>query len=135
MATQQHPAFDPNQQLPGVEAPRIAGIRKDYCGSGAQDGGGIEDSQLRAAAEAEARTWTEQEPDGKVAAMEAKWKATKAAIEEKLTELRAAINNGQTLTGDAEIFIASSSGLRSSLQQTKEMFKKVGEPMWRWRAI
>ena len=42
MATQQFPAFDPNQPLAGVEAPRIAGIRKDYCGSSAQDGAGIE---------------------------------------------------------------------------------------------
>jgi len=127
MATQQFPAFDPNQPLAGVEAPRIAGIRKDYCGSSAQDGAGIEDSQLRAAAAAEAQSWNEQESDGKATSIEEKWKATKAAIEAKLTEFRAVINNGQTLTGDAEIFIASSSALRSSLQQTKEMLKKVGE--------
>ena len=31
MATQQHPAFDPNQPIVAAELPRISGVRKDYC--------------------------------------------------------------------------------------------------------
>ena len=33
MATQQHPAFDPNQPIVAAEFPRIGGLRKDYVGA------------------------------------------------------------------------------------------------------
>ena len=90
MATQQHPAFDPNQPIPGVEAPRVSGLRKDYC-SGAQNAVDIGDSELHAAAETEARSWSELDPDGKIVAIEAKWKAVKAVVDAKLVEIRNAM--------------------------------------------
>ena len=68
MATQQHPAFDPSQQIPGVEPPRIGGLRKDYCGA-VQSGVEIGDSELRAAADAEARSWSDLDSDGKIVAI------------------------------------------------------------------
>ena len=82
-------------------------------------------SELRAAAEAEARSWSELDADGKIVAIEAKWKAVKAAVEAKLIEIRDAMTIGMKTTGDAEIFFASAAALRSSLQQTKAMLKKV----------
>jgi hypothetical protein len=49
MATQQHPAFDPNQPMVATELPRIGGLRKDYVGAGQNTE--IGDAELRAAAE------------------------------------------------------------------------------------
>ena len=69
MATQQHPAFDPNQPIVAAELPRIGGLRKDYIG--AVKGTEIGDDELRAAAEAEARSWSELDADGKIVAIEA----------------------------------------------------------------
>ena len=69
MATQQHPAFDPNQPIVAAELPRIGGLRKDYVG--AVSATEIGDDELRAAAEAEARSWTELDADGKIVAIEA----------------------------------------------------------------
>jgi len=126
MATQQHPAFDPSQQVPGTELPRIGGLRKDYCGN-VQSGVEIGDAELRAAAENEARSWSELDADGKIVAIEAKWKAVKAVIEAKLVELRDANSPDKKPVGDAQIFMASAAALRSSLQQTKAMLKKVGD--------
>ncbi|MBV9888315.1 MAG: hypothetical protein JO119_17350, partial [Acidobacteria bacterium] len=82
MATQQHPAFDPNQPIVAGELPRIGGLRKDYFG--AVQNTEIGDDELRAAAETEAHSWSELDADGKIVAIEAKWKAVKAAIEAKL---------------------------------------------------
>ena len=125
MATQQHPAFDPNQPIVAAELPRIGGLRKDYVGAGQNSE--IGDDELRAAAEAEARSWSELDADGKIVAIEAKWKAVKAVVEAKLVELRDANSPGQKPMGDAQIFMASAAALRSSLQQTKAMLKKVGD--------
>ena len=66
----------------------MAGLRKDYVGSGAQNAVEIGDSELRAAAETEARSWSELDADGKIVAIEAKWKAVKAVVEAKLVEIR-----------------------------------------------
>ena len=126
MATQQHPAFDPNQPIVAAELPRIGGLRKDYVGAGQNTE--IGDKELRAAAEAEARSWSELDADGKIVAIEAKWKAVKAAVEAKLIEIRDAMTIGMKTTGDAEIFFASAAALRNSLQQTKAMLKKVARP-------
>ncbi|MBV8514929.1 MAG: hypothetical protein JO260_06480, partial [Acidobacteria bacterium] len=125
MATQQHSAFDPNQPLVAAELPRIGGLRKDYVG--AVESAEIADHELRAAAETEAQSWSELDADGKIVAIEAKWKAVKAVIEAKLIELRDANSPSQKPVGDAQIFMASAAALRSSLQQTKAMLKKVGD--------
>ena len=125
MATQQHPAFDPNQPIVAAELPRIGGLRKDYVG--AVSATEIGDDELRAAAEAEARSWTELDADGKIVAIEAKWKTVKTAVEAKLIEIRDAMSIGMKTIGDAEIFFASAAALRSSLQQTKAMLKKVAD--------
>jgi hypothetical protein len=93
MATQQHPAFDPNQPIVAAELPRVSGLRKDYL-RGAQSDALIGDEELRAAAEAEARSWSELDPDGKIEAIEAKWKNVKAVLEAKLVELRNAMTIG-----------------------------------------
>src|ERR1700759_2619017 len=125
MATQQHPAFDPNQPIVAAELPRIGGLRKDYCAG--VENAEITDNELRAAAESEARSWSELDADGKIVAIEAKWKAVKTAVETKLIEIRDAMSIGMKTTGDAEIFFASAAALRSSLQQTKAMLKKVAD--------
>ena len=125
MATQQHPAFDPNQPIVAAELPRIGGLRKDYIGAGQNSE--IGDAELRAAAEAEARSWSEMDADGKIVAIEAKWKAAKTVLDAKLVEIRNAMTIGQRTIGDAEIFFASAAAIRNSLQQTKAMLKKVAD--------
>src|ERR1700723_2954736 len=111
MATQQHPAFDPSQPIVAAELPRIGGLRKDYVGTvGATE---IDDAELREAAEVEARSWSELDADGKIVAIEAKWKTVKTAVEAKLIEIRDAMSIGMKTTGDAEIFFASAGALRS----------------------
>jgi len=125
MATQQHPAFDPNQPIAAAELPRIGGLRKDYVG--AVNATEIGDDELRSAAETEARSWSELDADGKIIGIEAKWKTVKAAVEAKLIEIRDAMSIGMKTIGDAEIFFASAAALRSSLQQTKAMLKKVAD--------
>ena len=125
MATQQHPAFDPNQPIVAAELPRIGNLRKDYVGAGSASE--IGDSELRAAAETEARSWSELDADGKIVAIEAKWKAVKTVVDAKLVEIRNAMSIGMKTIGDAEIFFASAAALRSSLQQTKAMLKKVAD--------
>ena len=71
MATQQHPAFDPNQPIVAAELPRIGGLRKDYVG--ALNATEIGDDELREAAEVEAKSWAELDADGKIVAIEAKF--------------------------------------------------------------
>ena len=122
MASQQHPAFDPNKPIVAAELPRIGGLRKDYIGAGQNSE--IGDAELRAAAEAEARSWSEMDADGKIVAIEAKWKAAKTVLDAKLVEIRNAMTIGQRTIGDAEIFFASAAAIRNSLQQTKAMLEE-----------
>ena len=92
MATQQHPAFDPNQPIVAAETPRIGGLRKDYVG--ALNATEISDDELREAAEVEAKSWAELDADGKIVAIEAKWKTVKTAIEAKLIVILVAMSIG-----------------------------------------
>jgi cyclic beta-1,2-glucan synthetase len=126
MATQQHPAFDPNHPLPSNGALRNSGWKKDYCGSAAKRGD-VHYGQLWLGAVLEAQSWKVRDDKGRAPAFEAKWERTKESIETKMQVLRTLTSSENQLEGDAEILLGNSTGLRQSLQQTKLPMRKAGE--------
>src|SRR5580700_1333161 len=125
MATQQHPAFDPNHPLPSNGALRNSGWKKDYCGSAAKRGD-VHYGQLWLGAVLEAQSWKVRDDKGRDPAFEAKWERTKESIETKMQVLRTLTSSENKLEGDAEILLGNSTGLRQSLQQTKLPMRKAG---------
>src|SRR5580700_11043302 len=126
MATQQQPAFDPNQPLPSNGALRNSRWKKDYCGSTAKHGN-VHYGQLWLGAILEAQSWKVRDEKGRIPAFEAKWETTKELVEAKLQELRNLASSENELQGDAEILLGNSTALRQSLQQTKLPMRKAGQ--------
>jgi cyclic beta-1,2-glucan synthetase len=124
MATQQQPAFDPNQPVPSNGALRNSRWKKDYCGSTAKHGN-VHYGQLWLGAILEAQSWKVQDEKGRIPGFEAKWETTKELIEAKLQELRNLASSENELQGDAEILLGNSTALRQSLQQTKLPMRKA----------
>jgi cyclic beta-1,2-glucan synthetase len=127
MATQQHPAFDPNQSLPPNGALRNSGWKKDYCGSASQRSGNVHYGQLWMGAILEAQSWKLREENGRIPAFEAKWESAKESIETNMQVLRNLTSSGSKLQSDAEILLGNSTALRQGLQQTKLPMRKAGE--------
>jgi hypothetical protein len=126
MATQPHPAFDPNHPLPSNGELRNSRWKKDYCGSSAKHGN-VHYGQLWLGAVLEAQSWKARDEKGRIPAFEAKWESTKELIEAKTQQFRNLTSAGKELQGDAEILLGNSSALRQSLQQTKVPIRKAGE--------
>lgn len=126
MATQQHPAFDPNQPLPPNGAPRNSGWKKDYCGSASRTKGIVHYGQLWLGAILEAQSWKARDDKGRIPGFEAKWEKTKESIETTTQALRNLTSAGNKLQGDGEILLGNSTGLRHGLQQTKQPVRKSG---------
>jgi cyclic beta-1,2-glucan synthetase len=126
MATQQHPAFDPNQPLPPNGAPRNSGWKKDYCGSASRNKGNVHYGQLWLGAILEAQSWKARDDKGRIPGFEAKWEKTKESIEATTQALRNLTSAGNKLQGDGEILLGNSTGLRQGLQQTKQPVRKSG---------
>ena len=126
MATQQHPAFDPNQPIVAAELPRIGGLRR-LCRRSELHGNRRQRTALSGRDRGAFVERAGRRREDRLA-IETKWKAVKTAIEAKLVEIRDAIsldrNEDDRRCG---ILFASAAALRSSLQQTKAMLKKVAD--------
>ena len=121
MATQQHPAFDPNQPLVAAELPRNAGWKKDYAvGVAAQWKSATTNWARRRFSK---RSRGELDADGKIAAIRSEVEGRRRSIEAKLVEIARCDVVGKKLTGDAEILLGRSNALRQALQQTKLLCK------------
>ena len=125
MATQQHPAFDPNQPLPPDGALRSSGWKKDYCGSASRRSGKVHYGQLWLGAILEAQSWKSREENSRIPAFEVKWEKTKESIEAGTQALRNLTSSGNKLQGDGEILLGNSTGLHQALQQTKQPVRKA----------
>ena len=128
MATQQHPAFDPNPPLPSGLSLRNAGWRKDYCGAAPRRSENLHYSHLWLAAVLEAQSWKVRDKSKLIPnALNAKWEEAKESIETNCQTLRNLVSAGHKLRGDAEILLGNSKVLRQSLQETKRVVKKARE--------
>ena len=128
MATQQHPAFDPNPPLPSGLSLRNAGWRKDYCGAAPRRSENLHYSHLWLAAVLEAQSWKVRDKSKLIPnALNAKWEEAKESIETNCQILRNLVSAGHKLRGDAEILLGNSKVLRQSLQETKRVVKKARE--------
>ncbi len=127
MATQQHPAFDPNQPLPTNEALRASGWKRDYCGAEPQHTEKVHYGQLWMGALLEAQSWKVREENSRIPTFEANWKGTKESIEKSVQALRNLTASGNKLKGDAETLLGNSTSLHQSLQQTKPAVRKAAE--------
>jgi cyclic beta-1,2-glucan synthetase len=127
MATQQHPAFDPNHPLPTDSAFRSAGWKRDYCGSATQRTEKVQYGQLWLGAILEAQSWKTPEERSRIPAFEAKLEAVKEVIEARTQELRSLTASGKKLTGDAEVLLGNSTSLYQGLQQLKPVVRKASE--------
>jgi cyclic beta-1,2-glucan synthetase len=127
MATQQHPAFDPNQTFPPNSALRSAGWKRDYCGSAVRRSETVPYGRLWIGAILEAQSWKVRKENNGIPTFEAKLEATKESIEARLQELRSLTASGYNLMGDAEVLFGNATSLYQSFQQLKPVMRKAAE--------
>jgi len=127
MATQQHPALDPNPSLQSAGAPRNAAWRKDYCGSAPRRSENVHYGQLWLGAILEAQSWKVRDNGKRIPALATKWEGAKESIETNCQILRNLVSDGRKLRGDAEMLLGNSNVLRQSFQDTKRVVGNASE--------
>src|SRR5256885_3824747 len=123
MATQQHPALDPNQALLTPSWPRNGARRKDLSEGPRQNG--ILHNQLRSHAQLELQGWKPWAHGKRVSPLLIKWENAKKSLETRLQVLRNTAAAGQALRGDAKALADASELILETFDAMKSAIGEV----------
>jgi cyclic beta-1,2-glucan synthetase len=126
MATQQHPAFDPNSLL-SASLPRDA-RRNEKTAPAASRGSNGEIGQLCFYAQIEARTWVLQNGGKSKIDLQNKLEEARKSVESRCQILRNMATAGHALRGDAELLTQNAALLQTTFQKLRAAMSG-GQPL------